>query len=93
MLVLVFLAGCQSGSQPGSETSGAPSTGDAAGSSAPDKPMSWGPTPAELEQAQELVADWGPAELAGQDPFRQYHRSPGAGGCLALSLGIPATRA
>jgi beta-N-acetylhexosaminidase len=38
-----------------------------------NQPMSWGPTPAELEEAQELVAGWGPAELAGQVIVGRYY--------------------
>ena len=35
--------------------------------------MSWGPTPADLEKAQQLVADWGPARLAGQVIVGRYY--------------------
>jgi beta-N-acetylhexosaminidase len=38
-----------------------------------DKPMSWGPTAADLEQAQRLVSGWGPAELAGQVIVGRYY--------------------
>ena len=64
--MLLLLAGCQGSSEPRSGDSETARAGAGTTSSDPDKPMSWGPTPAELAKAQELVADWSPAELAGQ---------------------------
>ena len=72
--MLAFSAGCQSNSSSGSETSGnEPGNGTAAQSAASEKPMSWGPTPAELEKAQQLVADWSPVRLAGQVIVGRYY--------------------
>ncbi len=73
--VLALLAGCQTDPAPGSTTSGAQRDDreSAPRSSAPDEPMSWGPTPAELDQAQELVAGWEPAQLAGQVIVGRYY--------------------
>jgi beta-N-acetylhexosaminidase len=75
--VLALAAGCQSTPKPGSDTSGTQSGREsqesASESAAPDEPMSWGPTPAELEEAQELVAGWEPAQLAGQVIVGRYY--------------------
>ena len=75
--VLALAAGCQSNPQSGSESSGGePGRGSGASagnSTASDEPMSWGPTPAELETAQELVSGWEPAQLAGQVIVGRYH--------------------
>ncbi len=74
--VLALVAGCQTNSSE-SETSGIQSgreTGASTGASAaPDEPMSWGPTPAELEEAQELVSGWEPEQLAGQVIVGRYY--------------------
>jgi beta-N-acetylhexosaminidase len=72
--ILALGAGCQTDSESGSEAQRAsPDQGSAATSSDPDQPMSWGPTPAELEKAQQLVAGWGPARLAGQVIVGRYY--------------------
>jgi beta-N-acetylhexosaminidase len=68
--VLALVGGCQTNSQPGAEQ-GSGRSAHAEGS--PNKPLSWGPTPAELEKAQKLVAGWGPAELAGQVIVGRYY--------------------
>ncbi len=74
--VLALVAGCQTSSQSGSETTNdqprRETRTSAAESASPDEPMSWGPTPAELEEAQELVAGWEPAQLAGQVIVARY---------------------
>ncbi|MGH3306639.1 MAG: glycoside hydrolase family 3 N-terminal domain-containing protein [Nocardioides sp.] len=82
--VLALVAGCQTNSQSGSETTGDQpgretrtsaideSRTSAAEPASPDEPMSWGPTPAELEEAQGLVAGWRPAQLAGQVIVARY---------------------
>ena len=80
--VLALVAGCQTSPEPeakspesqspepqpsksqSSEPPAAPAEKKRA--SSPDKPMSWGPTAADLEQAQQMVSGWEPAELAGQ---------------------------
>ena len=77
ILVLAFVAGCQSTTQPRSESSGA-QPGRETGAAAPesgssDEPLSWGPTQAELEEARELVAGWEPAQLAGQVIVGRYY--------------------
>ena len=41
----------------------------------PDTPLGWGPTAGELEEAQALVADWTPEQLAGQVIVGRYHGS------------------
>jgi len=74
--VLTLVAGCQTNPQSGSETSGSQpgreTRTSAAEPASPDEPMGWGPTPAELEEAQELVAGWEPAQLAGQVIVARY---------------------
>jgi beta-N-acetylhexosaminidase len=69
--VLAMGAGCQTDSEPGSKAR--PESPDSATSSDPDQPMSWGPTPAELSRAQEMVADWSPTRLAGQVIVGRYY--------------------
>src|SRR5215218_9244310 len=72
--VLALGAGCQTDSAPGSEAQPAsPDQGSGATSSDPDQPMSWGPIPAELSRAQEMVADWSAARLAGQVIVGRYY--------------------
>jgi beta-N-acetylhexosaminidase len=71
--VLALGAGCQSGPESGSKAPASPDQGSAATSSDPDQPMSWGPTPSELSRAQEMVADWSPARLAGQVIVGRYY--------------------
>ena len=39
----------------------------------PDAPLPWGPTVGEWEEAQELVAGWKPARLAGQVIVGRFH--------------------
>jgi beta-N-acetylhexosaminidase len=77
MLVLALVAGCQSTTQPRSETSGAQPGGETRASApqaaSSDEPLSWGPTQAELEEARELVAGWEPAQLAGQVIVGRYY--------------------
>jgi beta-N-acetylhexosaminidase len=72
---LTLVAGCQSDSQTGTATSGGKpgarvSAGEAQTS---NQPMSWGPTPAELEKATEMVAGWEPERLAGQVIVGRYY--------------------
>ena len=73
--LLALPVGCQSSSPSGSGTSGDEAGASSAQPSASDKPMSWGPTPSELEQAKELVAGWDPARLAGQVIVGRYYGS------------------
>lgn len=76
LVPLLALAGCQSSPRPDAEPSGeqaqSPARGSADPAGAAAEPMSWGPTPAELEQAQAMVADWTPEQLAGQVIVGRY---------------------
>jgi beta-N-acetylhexosaminidase len=83
------LTGCQSDSRSGSEPSGSQPEAEASAGEAmdPDQPMSWGPTPAELEKAQQLVAGWDPERLAGQVIVgRYYSTSPDEAADLVRDL-------
>lgn len=72
--VLALGVGCQTDPPSGSTARPeSPDQGSAATSSDPDRPMSWGPTPTELSRAQEMVADWSPARLAGQVIVGRYY--------------------
>ena len=71
--VLALVAGCQSNPDPGSE--GAQPGRESQQSATSDEPMSWGPTPAELAKAEDLVAGWEPAQLAGQVIVGRYYGS------------------
>ncbi|WP_158647949.1 glycoside hydrolase family 3 N-terminal domain-containing protein [Nocardioides houyundeii] len=42
-------------------------------SSAETAPLTWGPTPQEVEQASRIIADWTPEQLAGQVIVGRYH--------------------
>ena len=72
--VLALGAACQSDADPRTNAQPeSPDQGSAATSSDSDQPMSWGPTPSELSRAQEMVADWSPAQLAGQVIVGRYY--------------------
>jgi beta-N-acetylhexosaminidase len=58
-----------SGSATGAEPTSQPTTQP---TSDPDTPTSWGPTVGELAEAQEIVAGWTPAQLAGQVIVGRY---------------------
>ncbi len=63
-------------SDAGTSTPEADAADPAASEAAPsDDPLSWGPTEAELAQAQELVRAMSPAELAGQVIVGRWHGS------------------
>jgi beta-N-acetylhexosaminidase len=70
--VLALGASCQTDPESGSKAR-PPDQGSAATSSDPEQPMGWGPTPSELSRAQEMVADWSPARLAGQVIVGRYY--------------------
>jgi beta-N-acetylhexosaminidase len=83
--LLILLPGCQSSPEPTSEPSRpqtsrpeTPKSGQATPErktrpSAPDKPLSWGPTSAELAKARKLVSGLTPDELAGQVIVGRYY--------------------
>jgi beta-N-acetylhexosaminidase len=52
-----------------------PAASDEEASEPSDDPLPWGPTEAELAQAQELVGSMSPAELAGQVIVGRWHGS------------------
>lgn len=70
LAAVLTLTGCSADPGPREERSqarpGAPSSAGTADPGDPDAPSGWGPTAGELEQARALVADWTPAQLAGQ---------------------------
>src|SRR5688572_11515357 len=86
---LALLVGCQTGPQPDSPSaeSRTPESPSSDAQSSPpaaagdkkkrapssDQPLGWRPTAADLEQAQQLVSGWGPAELAGQVIVGRYY--------------------
>jgi beta-N-acetylhexosaminidase len=72
------LAACSSTDPSDTSSSGetvSPSGGSASPASEPpsDEPLAWGPTSAELAEAQELVADWSSEQLAGQVIVGRFH--------------------
>lgn len=81
LVAAVLLAGCSApdGSDgvdsPAQEraTSASPDRSPATEEPDPDEPLAWGPTVGELEEAQELVADWTPAQLAGGVIVGRFH--------------------
>ncbi len=76
--VAALLAGCGGGATPTGDASPpasapAPDRASAEPTTDPETPTSWGPTEGELADARELVADWGPARLAGQVIVGRYN--------------------
>lgn len=79
-LLLVLVGACSSGtdtpSDPADQAANGPDQQSGETDAAPsDEPMVWGPTGQELAEAQDLVADWTPEQLAGQVIVGRYHGS------------------
>jgi beta-N-acetylhexosaminidase len=68
--------GTDDGSGPAPSSSAPASSGDPTATESPvdpDTPTSWGPTVGEVEEAQQLVSTWSPAQLAGQVIVGRFH--------------------